>query len=255
MIEKNNNIMEKRVTYDEKWLKSTDLISGHIYLIKDGRLCLYLGNASNGLYVFYPLASAYLIQVCDNNFHTFVTYGNYEWQIYGLKQTIEMSMQNNGDEENILEYKGIPKIYGEFPFVNYENIYLSWYMTSFQDKNVPVVASGRINTGFVPARSLIPGCLYYSGSCWRATYVYLGRTSDKRFLWYFIGNETLLKRSTPEELIMHADATKSNKKVKPLSMALEDKNAYIGTETKKLIESGYKVDMDGVTQQMINKYW
>ena len=34
-------------------MKKKDLIQGHIYVIKDGRLALYLGNDQLGYFVFY----------------------------------------------------------------------------------------------------------------------------------------------------------------------------------------------------------
>ena len=61
-----------------------------------------------------------------------------------------------------------------------------------------------------------------------------------------------LLHSSTYSLIYDADTTKSNKKVKPLAEALNDPNATLWDECVNLIKMNYSVNMDGVTQEMLN---
>ena len=58
------------------------------------------------------------------------------------------------------------------------------------NSNLPTltsVSNVKANRGFVAAKDLVPGRIYYSGCGWRSMYMYLGRdTETKEFLWYFI---------------------------------------------------------------------
>ena len=79
--------MEKLVYKDgdiKGWLKEKDLVIGRVYLIKDGRLMLYLGKSTTGMYIFYVMASAYLEYTRDDS----VTFGNYNIQVKGLVNII-----------------------------------------------------------------------------------------------------------------------------------------------------------------------
>ena len=244
--------MDNRVRYTKEWLKANQLVPGRIYLAKDGRLMLYLGMSLKGMFLFYVLASAYL--ECTDRISKCVTYENYDWQILELKTTINNIMNHTGNRNSLLDYKNVPKLYGEFPFLWYEDTYKMWYNNSFNNAKVPSIASTKedIKTGFVSVKDLVPGNLYYSGQCWRSCYVYLGRKSTKEFIWYFIGNESILMESSAIQLLRNSETTKNNKKVKPLKLSLTDKNAYISEEVKHLIKLNYKVDMSGVTQEMLD---
>ncbi len=245
----------------ESWLKEKDLIVGRVYVIKDGRLMLYLGKSTKGLYVFYVMASAYLE---DHGYNAKTTFGNYDIQVRGLIDIINTSMNSPGLITCILEYKGIPKICGEFPFVNFEQKYIKWYTVSFsqmisdlgkESSKVPSLATMSnkpIVTGFVSSKDLIPGNLYYTGQCWRSTWVYLGRNLKGEYLWYFVGNEEMLVNTSPHMLLARCEKTKQNKKVKPLHLALQDKHAYVCSDTGKLIEMGFKVNMGLVDQKDID---
>lgn len=241
--------MDNRVRYTEDWLKVNQLVQGRIYLVKDGRLLLYLGTSVNGLLIFYALASVYLE-------HTdgFVTYGNYDWQIQGLKVTINNILNHKGNKSSLLEYKGIPKLYGEFPFLKYEDSYKMWYIKSFDSDNTPNIANSikEVNSGFVATKDLVPGNLYYSGECWRSCFVYLGRKSTKEYIWFYISNESTLVQSTARQLLYRSETTKNNKKVKPLQMCLTDKKAYVSSEVEYLVKINFKVNMNGITQEMLD---
>lgn len=247
----------RQVSYIMPFMKEKDLVAGRVYVIKDGRLLLYLGKSVRGLYIFYAIVSAYLI---EKNSST--TFGNYEIQVQGLAAIANKSLNNPGEVEALLEYKGIPSIHGEFPFVNFENTYKKWYTISFSNmfsnKNITVpelasISNRAINTGFVSSKDLVPGELYYSGQCWRSTYVYIGRNSLGEYLWYFVSNEETLKHSSIQYILSDITKTKHNKKVKRLADAVNDKSAFVCKETLDLIKINYKVNINGITQQMLDR--
>lgn len=115
-------------------------------------------------------------------------------------------------------------------------------------KGFPVLASPSrpANSGFVSSKDLIPGRCYYTGSCWRSTFCYLGRTKTGDYRWYFIGNEDVFMNSSVAELFARSEVTKSNKKVKPLEMALSDPDACVYEDTERLIKSGYHLNPEEV---------
>lgn len=239
--------------YKGEWLKAKDLKEGHVYIIKDGRIALYLGKSSDDMFCFYVY--------CCMQFKTIdygtLSFANYELQLNSIITLCNALMQHVIYPESMLVLKGMPKIYCEFPFVDYSSVYKTWYSKSvLLLGNLPVLsqfANVKASRGFVGAKDLIPGELYYTGECWRSEYVYLGRTSDKRFIWYFIGNEDILVRSTAYQLLSRAETTRSNKKVKPLAEALNDSRAYVSGDCKKLISMNYKVDMTGITQEILDR--
>lgn len=246
------------VTYkQDKFLKESELVPGRVYVVKDGRIMLYIGKSLEGLYVFYAMAAAYLINA-ENRF--LLTYGNYKIQLNGLVYIVNEIMKSSGSILSLLQYKGLPKLYGELPGVNFEKQYAKWYMVNFSGllngkqtgPQISGISNKPVKTGFVSARDLVPGELYYTGGCWRSTYVYLGRNSAGEFIWYFIGNESILVNSSVAQLMYSAEKTKQNKKVKPLSMALGDSKAYVCSDTRKLIETGFKVNVSGLTQSMLD---
>lgn len=238
--------------YTEKWMKASGLECGTVYLTKDGKVLMYLGTTPLGRYVFYVFASAWLVYRQDDDGTWAVTYGNYDSQVYGIRHTIRLSMENKGTRENILEYKTMPKIYGEFPSGSCKDRCLTWYRESFQGMDVPVVDGKKRHGAFMRVKDLVPGCLYYNGSCWDSTYVYLGRASDGRFLWYHVISGETLKGYDAARLVAMSEYTGTNRRVLPLSAALDDSDALVNADTMELITSGYRVDMEGVTQVMLD---
>ena len=236
------------------WLKTKDLSEGHVYILKDGRIAVYLGKTENGLYCFYICCNMHFKNVDSNRI---LSFANYEVQLRNVINICNDLMHCCIYKESVLLLKGLPKIYCEFPFVNYESVYKSWYLKSqISLGTLPTLCSisnKKVNNKFVGAKDLIPGNLYYSGSCWRSIYVYLGRkTSDKSFVWYFVGNEHILLSSNAYDLLNDVEITKSNKKLKPLEEALNDPNVYVSKDCENLIKMGYKVDMSVITQNMLD---
>jgi hypothetical protein len=171
-------------------------------------------------------------------------------QFKSLVDTINALMSRALYAESLQSYKTLPKIISEVSFLNAKSGFITWYTKSrMMYPNLPELAVSSTKTpksGFVGARELVPGNLYYAGSCWRNTWVYLGRTQSKEFVWYYIGNTHILYRSSVNQLISEAEITKQNKRVKPLAMVLEDKDAYVSKECKELIQRNYHVNMTGV---------
>lgn len=240
---------------NDGFLKSTEIKIGRTYLMKDGRVVLYLGKDRNEYFNFYLFGQALLIgQALLKEKMVGVTFANYKPQIAGLICIVQNSLSAPVDLTCIFVLKSFPMIHGEIPFLNLENQYNNWFAKSKalnpgSIPNLTINDTDAPKTSYVPAGELIPGNLYYSGQCWRSTYVYLGRNSRKEFLWYFIGNEEILKRSSAHQLLYSAEKTKQNKKVRPLHMALDDPKAYLYKEAKELIASNFRVNMSGITQR------
>ena len=119
--------------------------------------------------------------------------------------------------------------------------------------------------GYCGTNDLIPGHCYYGAGVWRNTWVYLGRSSEKEFVWFFIGNdEDLLRNPTVQHILNKVTrldynacaTTKSIKKVKPLDNIMSDKTddgRYVSGSTLKIAESKLRiVDIHTLTQKDID---
>lgn len=100
------------------------------------------------------------------------------------------------------------------------------------------------------------------GDAWRNTWVYLGRSTEGKFVWYFVGNETALINEGFAHIIKSFHSlcrsdcfavTKSNKKVKPLSNVSSDPTVDICRGFEELEEQNFTVNIDGLTQKMLDK--
>lgn len=235
------------------WLKEKDLKCGYLYIIKDGRLALYLGKTVDNLFCFYICCNIRFKNISS----TILSFANYDIQLNALLYMCKELMNHKVFIESIFVLKGLPKIYCEFPFLNFKDTYKTWYSKSKMVlDNLPVlseITGQKSDSGYVKSKDLVPGTLYYTGECWRSEYVYLGRTSDKRYVWYFIGNEDILIKTPANLLLSKAETTKNNKKVKLLFNALNDRYAYVSDGCKKLIRMKFKVDMSCVTQDMLDR--
>lgn len=249
--------MNKLVFKDNEWLKEKQLEEGFLYIIKDGRVMLYLGKSVDDYFIFYNCGSLNFTNAGDYYKYTL---SNYDVQVKYMTAMCKELFGKPLYMESVRRLKGLPKIYCKFPFLDFKDGFVKWYAKSaFIHGDLPklsVVSNEEPNRGFVSTKDLVPGMLYYSGSCWRSTFVYLGRNSDKDFVWCFIGNEDILVRNTGVTLLKNREldifTTKSNKKVRPLADALNDKDAYLDSDTKRLIDTNFKLNMVGVTQKMLD---
>ena len=238
--------------YDSKWLGTKEVKVGYVYILKDGRIAMYLGKTEQDMYCFYVFCKMQFKNLPDR----VLSFANYEVQVAGIVNMCKESMNYPAYRESVLELKNLPKIYCEFPFAEFTESYESWYKNSFDThKDLPslcVISNVKPDGGYVSAKDLIPGHLYCAGEYRRDVYVYLGRKSIKEFLWYFVRSVDTLLSSTAYRLIRESDSTKSNKKVKPLNNALTDPNVKLWDEDKELVDMNYCVDMSGVTQEMLD---
>jgi hypothetical protein len=256
---------DNKILFDtKKVLKAKDLKEGHVYLIKDGRVMVYLGQENNASYVFYVCGS--LIYEYTNN-NSMYTISNYDLQTEYMETLCNSLMKNDVYAESITVLKGIPTIYGEFTLVEYEKTWKEWYLKSynkFKDSlpELSFINNAQPDAGFVKAGDLIPGHIYYAGDAWRNTWVYLGRSTEGKFVWYFVGNETALINEGFAHIIKSFHSlcrsdcfavTKSNKKVKPLSNVSSDPTVDICRGFEELEEQNFTVNIDGLTQKMLDK--
>lgn len=234
-------------------LKKKDLVQGHIYVIKDGRLALYLGNDPLGYYVFYCPVTATITNCLEGKYRTHQqTLVQYELQVEFVIDYFKKVMHSVLDKEAVVHLKTLPCIRVEFNLVNFEDCYREWY----EDSEAVIEGLPKIDwdsekqdsasLGFVGAKDLIPGEVYYTGGCWRATYLYLGRDSDGMFCWYFVGNEDILMKNDLQEYRRKMERSKTNKRCKRLSTALTDPGAYVCSETKALIDDCWHADLSGI---------
>lgn len=238
-------------------LTPSKLQRGHIYLAKNGLIVLYLGISSMGSYIFYALSSCYIQTFHDESWKSHMRIMNHEWQIQGISQTIETTMAHKGDHLCIMIQKKIPNIIGEFPCKDYEDIYRTWYQDSFGDKigsiDIPDIGAKTVGEAYVSAKDLEPGRLYYTGNGWGSIFVFLGRSTANKFIWYNIRCAEHYYEKSVSDILERSFYTSSNKKVKPLCRIVDDPDAFDVDVAKKIMEMRPHVDMTKIDQHMLDK--
>lgn len=243
-----NNIKDKLIFHTDNFLSKKDLQKGHVYVQKDGRATVYLGKDMYDRFVFYDLAG---IMFEDAEDYRTITLGHYDFQVQSLISICSILMQNKCNIKQLRTLKGVPSLYGDFCYVNFEATIDNWCeQNALNNKEFPKLVTNDManeNTKiWVGAKDLVPGELYYTGNLWRALYLYLGRDSEGFFCWYFVGNETVLTQNDINIYLRNCERTKSNKKCKRLSYALNDPDAFIYADAKYLIDTGWKADLSGL---------
>lgn len=238
---------------DDAFIKSKALQPGKVYIAKDGKVMLYLGRLHDARYLFYLFTLALLKDDYSSN----VTIVNYKAQTLGLCTTINASMSGMIKPECLLAYKIIPKIYGEFSLVNLDAIYKNWYAKcqALKGGELPSVFDSLgegAKTPYVHSKDLIPGEIYYTGDCWRSVYAYLGRNSERDYIWYYLCNGRITLGNSGGLVSHLMRRTRQNKKVKPLSMAPIDCDFPIPLDASNLIDTQFKLDVSQVTQEMLD---
>lgn len=240
--------MNKIEFYPYTFLTKKDIKPGHVYIKKEGVLILYIGKDAWDRFVFYDLA-AVMFSAAENPKRTALTLANYDLQKdYLINLCNSVIEAPSWEPAHVLIVKTLPSIYAEFPYVNYENTYEAYYNKNRNlHKKLPEIQMNQVKADvFVKAKDLVPGELYYSGSLWRSLYLYLGRDDDKNFCWYFVGNVDILKENNLTVYKQRCDRLKNNKKVKKLSVAMHDPDAYVDIEVKELIDSNWKANLSGL---------
>lgn len=243
--------------YVGEWITPSGLERGHVYLAKNGQVMLYLGISSTGLHVFYVMASCYMQCYYDDNYNPHMRIANQEWQITSIAQTVELSMTHRGDAHLILNRKSIPKDFWEFPCKDYEDTYHAWYQDSFGDRigsiDVPDIDAKTVGSAYVRVKELVPGEIYYTGNGWCTIFVFLGRSTGNKFLWYNISNMGFYVTADAEELLDRSQYTSCNKRVKPLSSFMNDPETYDNTVAEEVLKKRPHVDMTKIDQHMLDK--
>lgn len=249
--------MEQFIFEDDvynKGLTKKDMKIGAVYLAKDGRIMIYLGQTNSDRLVFYECMKVMIISYRDK----YDTLANYTVTMNSIFSVCKELMQRLAYPESVIIRSGMPKILTEFPYINFEAFIRDWYAESLRsNRKLPTLKEpGAKPTEllYVKSAELVPGKLYYSGSCFRSVYIYVGRTSKKDYLWYFVDNEDEVVKYSAEEIIEHCEPTRQNKKVRKLEDALKDPKAYVTSECKKLIRSQFSVDLSGFSQNYIDKF-
>lgn len=148
---------DNKILFDtKKMLRAKDLKEGHVYLIKDGRVMVYLGQENNAGYVFYVCGSL-VYEYANNN--SMYTISNYDLQTEYMETLCNSLMKNDVYAESITVLKGIPTIYGEFTLVEYEKTWKEWYLKSYNKfkDSLPELAfinNAQPDAGFVKAGAL-----------------------------------------------------------------------------------------------------
>ena len=124
---------------NDGWLSAKSLKEGHVYIIKDGRIALYLGKTITDKYLFY----VYCIMQFKSLNNDLLSFANYDIQVPSIINMCNACMQYKIYRESLLELKGIPKIYCEFPFVEYSKTYKqNWYTKAkIVMQNLPALSS------------------------------------------------------------------------------------------------------------------
>lgn len=242
--------MQSKITFEtDTFLKKTDLKIGNVYMYKDGRLVVYFGKDNWGRFIFYALANV-LYEKTDN--YRVLTISHYDTQVKYLINMAEEIMHKAVSPNQVIALKGMPQLYCEFPYIQYDKELANWWTKNkmLSKESLPdlveLIQSPNKKSKdslYVSAKDLVPGELYYTGALWRSLFLYLGRDSSKRFCWYFVGNEDYLMRNDINEYLFNIDRTKTNKRCKRLADAVNDPDAYISSDVKKLIDMNWHANL------------
>lgn len=232
---------------ENNWLRADDLQIGHCYLYKDGRLVVYIGRSSCNEFVFYEIASCLYKSTDSYYIHTLA---HYEDQVKMLSALAIKIMGKKIDITSLVVLKGMPKLYCEFPYCDFESTLGDWWEKNIKaGAKLPELtqnAKKNAKNIYVGAKDIVPGELYYTGGLWRSLYLYLGRDSQKNFCWYFVGNENILRRNDLREYLVNCERTKSNKHVKKLEQALNDRTAYMYEDAQRLLNEHWTANLRGL---------
>ncbi|MBR1453853.1 MAG: hypothetical protein IJ593_04340 [Lachnospiraceae bacterium] len=234
-----------------KEFKANELETGNVYLLHDGRLMLYLGKGSDEKLNFYRITSIDIDISYDNNIEII----NKNIVLPHIQSICESVANSELDGKCLLKYTNIPRI------IAY--IYRIKYIGSADQNNSVLGLLKRIeavnkhnnlsdntdknNYKPVGVRDLEPGRVYLCGASqlgkqyegWRATYIFLGRTLTKKFVWVFVGSPEIVKSNEYLQYLTsrNVDVTMSNKKCyKPIYYKELNKFKLNERDTKRLLE-------------------
>lgn len=213
----------------EQFLKKGDLVSGNSYLVKDGRIALYLGRDETAdKFAFYLLGSMLMKYNYDG-----IVPAHEDIQVPMLLEMSKRELKEFSNDDSLYLLKTMPQLYGKVATVFTIEETKAWadrfcLMTSTKLNLTLSDDRQRQKSIYTSAKDLVVGRLYYGGqSPWRNTFCFLGRRETGEFLWCFIGNDEVFKNN-PDAYIRDVfygeiDVTKTNKKVRPLTVFMDKK--------------------------------
>lgn len=237
--------MRRLVMNSEKFLKKDELVVGKLYIIKDGRLSIYLGKDTWDRFIFYHIGSVLFTNINWSNF----TLAHHDTQVNYLIKLSKEVLSSELEIEQLQALKGIPKIHSTFPYFSFCEKVNMWTNNNKHVLDGKIVlkteTAKKYNGIYVRTKDLIPGELYYTGGLWRSLYLYLGRSSSGGYCWRFVSNVDYLVSNDFAYYRHGMEITKQNKKVKRIADAVNDPNVYICSEHQKLIDTNWKADLTG----------
>lgn len=96
------------------FLKARDLQVGYLYLVKDGRLVIYLGKDILNRFVFYNIGNC-LYQRGNR----YMTLAHYDAQVQYLVAMARAVLSRRVDVAMLGVYRSIPKLCCEFPYITF----------------------------------------------------------------------------------------------------------------------------------------
>lgn len=242
---------------DQQWLKAREMTEGKVYIAKDGRLLLYLGLLTDSSVLFYRICNIAFKSIDVSGVHC-LSLANYPIQTPNVINMCKATLESAPSPESFQRLKHIPDLYSEFSLVDYTQVYMTWYNKARTlIPSIPELAkaSGKLpNSNFVKSKDLVVGHIYYSGSSWRSTYIYMGRSSEGEYVWHFIGNADYIYSEGMNYILKNLETTKSNKKIKDIANIKSDVDAYITDETYLILGHSSRVNTSGLTQEVLD-YW
>lgn len=240
---------------DYECLKAKDLVTGNCYVDKSGVVTIYIGKLSDNRYVFYDLFCMIL------SYDNYVATGGCEVYPRDKKLAIKLACEYSKlifntpfrfKEARVV--RTLPKLFGCIGTSANIQTVLGWITKSrlLREEEIPKIYTSNENLKkdsiWVSSKDLIVGAFYFGGqSPYRNTFCYLGRTKDKGYIWYFIGNEKAFlgdpDKCIVENVFNDISITRSNKKVRLLTSEYNNviggHKISISPHTERWLETRY----------------
>lgn len=116
-----------RIIYGlDSFLSKNDFKPGKVYILKDGRVSLYIGKDTFDRHLFYHIGSLLL---WDENYDE-VGIAHQDLQLKTMHLLFTKLMREKCDVKYLQCMKGLPKAYGEFPLECEVEDVRGWYQSS-----------------------------------------------------------------------------------------------------------------------------
>lgn len=168
----------------ESNIRRNELMPGHLYLVDNNTMQLFIGNTEQGKLVFYTIAGC-VYTVTQYKCMIIKTLMHYNSQVDALIAMAKSVISKPLDVTALKISNEIPCILCEFKYINFEEKCTGWYINEYNKKtnNLPKlinIVGNKESKSFVKAGELIVGEACYSGTGQYSTYIYLGRDKDTK---------------------------------------------------------------------------